>query len=159
MTVLPFPTRSPAQDRASVPSRTAEVTGTFWSPGGPAGTFRGSYRLERFVDQYGQTAAAGIFTGELVGADGVRLGMGSRRHTAAADLVADPGAFVARLGPVDVNLLGFLVTVEEFTVTVARELPAPPAAMPATAGELLHQVATSGGRGRVSVLPGDAGQG
>jgi hypothetical protein len=125
------------------------VSGTFWSPQGPAGTFAGSYRLERLLDQYGQTAAAGVFTGELVGAGGEHLGMASRRHTAAAEL--DPGvdAFLARVGPVDVNLLGFLVTVDEFTVAVPRALPEPPTAhLPATAGELLGRVVSAAGRGR-----------
>jgi hypothetical protein len=125
------------------------VTGTFWSPQGPAGTFTGSYRLERLLDQYGQTAAAGVFTGELVGAGGEHLGMASRRHTAATDLDPTVDAFLARIGPVDVNLLGFLVTVDEFTVAVPRALPEPPMAhLPATAGELLGQVVSAAGAGR-----------
>ena len=111
MTVLPFPVRPAARAGTAGPSRTAAVTGTFWSPQGPAGTFTGTYRLERLLDQYGQTAAAGVFTGELVGAGGEHLGVASRRHTAAAELDTEVDAFVARVGPVDVNLLGFLVTV------------------------------------------------
>jgi hypothetical protein len=125
------------------------VTGTFWSPQGPAGTLTGSYRLERLLDQYGQTAVAGVFTGELVGAGGEHLGMASRRHTAAADLDPTADAFLARIGPVDVNLLGFLVTVDEFTVAVPRALPEPSRAqLPATAGELLGQVVSAAGAGR-----------
>jgi hypothetical protein len=127
------------------------VTGTFWSPQGPAGSFTGTYRLERLLDQYGQTAAAGVFTGELVGAGGEYLGMASRRHTAAAELDTEVDAFLARVGPVDVNLLGFLVTVDEFTVTVPRTLPAPSTAdLPATAGELLGQVVSAAGAGRAA---------
>lgn len=124
MTVLPFPVRPPARAGAAGPSRTAAVTGTFWfwSPQGPVATFTGTYRLERLVDQYGLTAAAGVFTGDLVGADGCQLGRASRRHTAAAELNATSDAVVARIGPLDVNLLGFLVTVNEFTVAVPQAL-------------------------------------
>ena len=149
MTVLPFPIRPAARREATGPSVTAAVTGTFWSPQGPAGTFTGTYRLERLLDQYGQTAAAGVFTGELVGAGGEHLGVASRRHTVAADLDREVDAFHARVGPVDVNLLGFLVTVDEFTVSVPRALPEPSTAhLPATAGELLGRVVSPAGVGR-----------
>jgi hypothetical protein len=149
MTVLPFPVRPAARVGAAGPSRTTPVMGTFWSPQGPAGTFTGTYRLERLLDQYGQTAAAGVFTGELVGAGGEHLGMASRRNTAAAGLETEVDAFVARIGPVDVNLLGFLVTVDEFTVAVPRELPEPSTAhLPATAGQLLDQVVSAAGAGQ-----------
>ena len=148
MTVLPFPVRPAAGAGAAGPSRTVAVTGTFWSPQGPAGTFTGTYRLERLLDQYGQTAAAGVFPGELVGAGGEHLGMASRRHTAAAELDPTVDAYLARVGPVDVNLLGFLVTVAEFTVAVPRELPEPSTAhLPATAGELLDRVVSAAGVG------------
>jgi|GraSoiStandDraft_4_1057263.scaffolds.fasta_scaffold97591_3 hypothetical protein len=146
MTVLPFPVRPAAPAEADGRSLTAAVTGTFWSPQGPAGTFTGTYRLERLLDQYGQTAAAGVFTGALVGAGGERLGIGSRRHTAAAELDPTVDGYLARVGPVDVNLLGFLVTVDEFTVAVPRALPEPPLAhLPATAGELLDRVVSAAG--------------
>ena len=149
MTVLPFPVRPAARAGAAGPSRTTAVTGTFWSPQGPAGTFTGTYRLERLLDQYGHAAAAGVFTGELLGARGEHLGVASRRHTAAADLDTAVHAFTARIGPVDVNLLGFLVTVDEFTVSVPRDLPEPSTAhWPATAGELLGQVVSAAGAGR-----------
>ncbi len=149
MTVLPFPVRPAARAGAAGPSRTTPVTGTFWSPQGPAGTFTGTYRLERLLDQYGQTAAAGVFTGALVGAGGEHLGVASRRHTAAAELDTAVDTYLARVGPVDVNLLGFLVTVDEFIVAVPRALPEQSAAhLPATAGELLGQVVSAARLGR-----------
>ena len=161
MTVLPFPVRPAARAGAAGPSCTVAVTGAFWSPQGPAGTFTGSYRLERLLDQYGQTAAAGVFTGELVGAGGERLGIGSRRHTAAAELDPTVHAYLARVGPVDVNLLGFLVTVDEFTVAVPRDLPEPPTPhLPASAGELLDRVVSAagvGGTGAADVAARDSG--
>ena len=160
MTVLPFPVRPAVHARVAGPYRTAAVTGTFWSPQGPAGTFTGTYRLERLLDQYGQTAAAGVFTGALVGAGGEHLGVASRRHTAAAELDPTVDAYLARIGPVDVNLLGFLVTVDEFTVAVRRDLPEPPTArLPATAGELLDRVVSEariGGAGAAEVAARDS---
>jgi hypothetical protein len=147
MTVLPFPVRPAVRAGLVGPARTAAVRGTFWSPQGPAGTFTGAYRLERLLDQYGQTAATGVFTGELTGAGGQNLGMASRRHTAAAELDAGVDAFRARVGPVDVNLLGFLVSVDEFEVSVPRGLPEPATPLPATAGELLDRVVTTTWRG------------
>ena len=87
MTVVPFAARR--RDRtagsAHLPSATP-VTGSSPSPRGSAGTFTGTYRLERLVDQYGQAAAAGIFTGELTDGTGRPLGASSRRHTAAVEL-------------------------------------------------------------------------
>jgi hypothetical protein len=70
--------------------------------------------------------------------------MASRRHTAAAELVSGADAFQARVGPVDVNLLGFLVTVDEFTVAA----PEPPTACaPQAAGERLGRVLSAAGGG------------
>ena len=158
MTVLPFPVRPGSPAEATGLSLTAAVTGAFWSPQGPAGTFTGTYRLERLLDQYGQTATAGVFTGELVGAGGEHLGMASRRHTAAADLDTAADVFTARIGPVDVNLLGFLVTVDEFTVSVPRALHGPSTAqLPATAGELLGRMVSTAHGGPSG--PSDPAQG
>lgn len=123
MTVLPFRKSS---DRpvpgAGPPSSCPEVIGTFRAPSGGGGLFVGSYRLERLVEEHGQLAAAGVFTGELHEADGSHVGTGSRRHTCAAVLGADPLTYEICIGPVDVNLLGFLITINEFSVGMRRDL-------------------------------------
>ncbi len=99
----------------------AAVTGSFGSPSGRAGTFTGSYRLERFVSQYGQLAAAGVFTGELTDADGSRVGMGARRQTSAVEIVAANGTALLRwIRPLHVNLLGFPVIVNELSMDVQQ---------------------------------------
>jgi hypothetical protein len=98
----------------------AVASGTFQAPSGRAGSFTGTYRLERFVSQFGQLAAAGGFTGELLDADGGHIGFGSRRHTAAVEVMAGPTQLLAELGPLAVNLLGFLVQVGEVTVDVSQ---------------------------------------
>lgn len=123
MTVLPFRARASASETPAEPqlATVADVKGSFSSPSGRAGTFTGCYRLERFVARSGAMAAAGVFTGELTDADGSRIGVGSRRQTAAIDVVANGPSLVVRLGPLDVNLLGFLVSMR----TVSMEVRAP----------------------------------
>ena len=121
MTVIPFFTRRAGRPEPGTgPPQPADAvaTGTFCSPSGRAGVFTGTYRLERFVSQFGQLAAAGVFTGELTDSDGSHIGMGSRRHTAAVAVIATRTTLLARLGPVDVNLLGFLVTIAELSLDV-----------------------------------------
>jgi hypothetical protein len=123
MTVLPFRTPSSTPARDTGPPGTAELVGTFPAPSGGRGTFTGSYRLERLVNQFGQLAAAGIFTGELHDADGTHVGMCGRRLTCAALVETDVETHLVHIGPVDVNLLGLMVTVQEFSVALPRDLP------------------------------------
>lgn len=127
MTVIPIHGRSTRRGRRGANGTTAStVSGTFTDPNGCAGTFEGSYRLERLVSDHGQTAAAGVFAGDLLDADHRVIGTGSRRHTAA--VVIEPGAagHVASLGPVEVNLIGFPVLVHPFSIALTRDLPAAP---------------------------------
>jgi hypothetical protein len=128
MTVLPFPSNgdlpaSPPTAQASTRSSNVEVSGTFAAPSGGRGLFTGSYRLERLRSEFGQVTAAGVMTGQLVDVDGTPVAVGSRRHTAAATLVSDPTKHLVRIGPVDVNIAGFMVTVEQVEVTMPRDLP------------------------------------
>ena len=127
MTVLPFraPSSTPARGNGP-PGTSTDLVGTFPAPSGGRGTFAGTYRLERLVNQFGQLAAAGIFTGELHDADGSHVGMSSRRLTCAALVDTYSDLHVVQIGPVDVNLLGFMVTVDEFSVGMGRELRALP---------------------------------
>lgn len=125
MTVIPFPTRSSrtaptgsTHPRTSVRVTALPVAGSFGSPSGSGGTFVGSYRLEHCTSQFGQLAAAGVFTGELVDSRGARLGVGARRTTVACQAHRTQDGLEVQVGPVDVNLLGLLVTIGEFSVDV-----------------------------------------
>ena len=51
--------------------------------------------------------------------------MGSRRHTAATELSSTPDAFRLNIGPVEIVLLGLDVAIDDFTVTIPRELSPP----------------------------------
>lgn len=132
MTVIPFRSRVAGPQSTSAGPRlatTVAVTGSFRSPSGRAGTFTGCYRLERIVSRSGarsgEMAAAGVFTGELTDADGSRIGIGSRRQTAAVEFVANGPTLDVRLGPLDVNLLGFLVRVHAMDIAVHGQLDPP----------------------------------
>jgi hypothetical protein len=94
------------------------VAGAFGSPSGSGGAFVGSYRLEHVTSQFGQLAAAGVFTGELVDSSGARMGVGARRTTVACHAHRTQDGLEVQIGPADVNLLGLLVTIDEFSVDV-----------------------------------------
>ena len=132
MTVIPFRPRGTRPQSAAAGPRvatTVAVTGSFRSPSGRVGTFTGCYRLERLVSRSGarsgEMAAAGVFTGELTDADGSRIGIGSRRQTAVVEFVASGASLDVRLGPLDVNLLGFLVRVDAMGMAVQGPLDPP----------------------------------
>lgn len=125
MTVLPFSTRE-SRRRGSLGSSgtlSAPVTGTFRSPSGRQGRFTGTYRLERLRTEYDQLVAAGVVTGELLDADDTPVALGSRRHVSAVTLMTGIERHVLVVGPVDVNVAGFLVSLDEFSVAVPRTLP------------------------------------
>jgi hypothetical protein len=125
VTDLAFPARRRKSTHDSMsPVRTTAVAGILRAAGAD-GVFTGTYRLERLVDQYGQSAAVGVFAGTLTSGDGERLGMGSRRHTAAAESSSTPNAIRVDIGPVDIVVLGFEVTVDAFSVIIPRNLPGP----------------------------------
>jgi hypothetical protein len=118
VTILQFPTpRLPAPVERGLPlAGPAAVTGSSWSPIGSAAAFTGEYRLEGFRWGPGKLLADGIFTGELVDTDGRRIAAGSRRHSARVGLVSTPELFQAALGPLAVDIMGFVVAVDEFRV-------------------------------------------
>ena len=92
------------------------VRGTFQSPKGKLGFMSGWLRLDRFVLEADELRAAGVFTGELIDADGTLIGVGSCRKTVPAEISRTEGGIVAAIGPVDVDLLGLLVTISPFSV-------------------------------------------
>ena len=117
MTVVPFerPSRGWTVLGAEQGSQTPVVTGWFRSPDGRRGHFVGTYRLERVAREHGQLTASGVFSGTLDDASGLQLGIGSRRSTVAAELDGDR----IRVGPLDVNILGIVVSVNEAVVPLA----------------------------------------
>ena len=119
MSVLAFEPR--ASRPRGEPGAAAPAKGTFTAPSGLAGEFTGSYRLERLGTEFGQLVAVGVSTGVLCEADGSHVAFGTRRHTAAAEVETDAVQHVVRLGPLDVNVAGFMVKVQDIAVVIRRE--------------------------------------
>ena len=65
----------------------------------------------------------GVFAGELCDADGTRIGVGSCRRTAPAEIQHGPEGTAAAIGPVDVQLLGLTVNVPVFTIGIRAAVP------------------------------------
>jgi hypothetical protein len=76
----------------------------------------GSVRVERIIDLPGRTTMDAVFTGHLIDADGIPIGVGSRRQQVPVTLVRDPDGTWLSVGPLQVDLLGLTVSVPAFTV-------------------------------------------
>lgn len=120
MTVLPFAPRSRPRPAGAGPGPTpaTPVRGTFASPRGGTGSFRGAYLLEHLLPGAGHVAVRGVFTGELTDGNGERVGIAARRRTTPVDLGAAEGCLLVRIAGLDVDLNGLLVGVEPFAVHV-----------------------------------------
>ena len=103
-------------DFAHPRNRPVATRGTFRGPSGRLGTMSGSMRLHRLALVSGRVRAVGVFTGELFDADGSCVGVDSRRAVAPADVVRSAAGISVTVGPVDVDLLGLAVSIEEFTM-------------------------------------------
>ena len=115
MTVSQFPHRFPSGHDSDIP-----ISGTFPSPSGRSGTMTGWLRVERLRLDRNHSSVDGVFTGELFDADGQRIGSCSRRQSAPARTgESDDGPVT--VGPVDVDLMGLLVSVPAVRVSQAGD--------------------------------------
>jgi len=95
------------------------------------GTFAGTFNLQRFVNNNGQVLAVGTIVGTVTDANGVSVG--SALQTVAIPVKAGPGATAAAalapaavacpilhldLGPLDLNLLGLVVHLDEVVLDI-----------------------------------------
>jgi hypothetical protein len=76
----------------------------------------GSVRVERIIDLPDRTTMDAVFTGHLIDADGIPIGVGSRRRQVPATLVRDADGTWLSVEPLQVDLLGLTVSVPAFTV-------------------------------------------
>ena len=96
-----------------------------------SGTFAGTFNLQRFVNNNGQVLAVGTIVGTVTDANGVSVG--SALQTVAIPVKAGPGATAAAalapaavscpilhldLGPLDLNLLGLTVHLDEVVLDI-----------------------------------------
>ena len=121
MTVIPFPHRPPPRPDPTWPPhwRSVPIHGTFPAPSGRCGMMIGSLRLEHVRVSAGQSWVDGVFTGDLFNAEGEHIGACSRRQSAPARLGESPDAPIS-VGPVEVDLMGLVVTVSAVSLPSAR---------------------------------------
>lgn len=117
-------TSSASSPVAAKPSPvTAPVTGTFTNAAGP-GTFSGTFAPTKFHVVHGVLKASGRLTGTLTSANGTSLGSVSRAVTlpvntgAAADAPAACNVLNLVLGPLNLNLLGLVVTLNQVHLNI-----------------------------------------
>jgi hypothetical protein len=101
---------------------TAPVTGTFTDANGGTGTFTGTYTIDKFVQNGDAVTAEGTLTGALKDATGADAGT---VDATPAALPLDPAATAAGcqildlvLGPLDLNLLGLVVHLNQVHLNI-----------------------------------------
>jgi hypothetical protein len=122
MTVIAFRPRAAPDTTPTLPDHPG-VRGTVRSPRGRAGRMIGSVRVQRLVLVPRGAFVTGVFTGELRDDDGSLVAIGSRRATAAADLIEDDRGFRPWVRPFSLDLTGITVEVAGFAVDPALAFP------------------------------------
>jgi hypothetical protein len=108
---------------ASVGSLTSVVKGTFTNSAGK-GTFSGTFTPQKFSVTNGVLHATGVLKGTLTNANGTSLGTVNQTVTdsvntsAAANAVAGCQVLNLVLGPLNLNLLGLVVTLNQVTLNI-----------------------------------------
>lgn len=108
---------------ASAGSITSTVTGTFTNADG-TGTFAGTFIPAKFSVVNGVIEATGLLKGTLTDANGTQLGTVSQTATIPLDIskaAADPaacGILDLTLGPLNLNLLGLVVTLNQVHLVI-----------------------------------------
>ena len=118
---------SAATTAAAAKSITSAVTGTFTNADG-TGTFSGTFTPTSFSVVNGVLEATGLLKGTLTDANGTSLGSVSQTtslpvHTTGAAGAAAPAAAACNvlnlvLGPLNLNLLGLVVTLNEVHLNI-----------------------------------------
>lgn len=122
------PASSGARLASSAPASTlgtltSTVTGTFTNAAGQ-GNFTGKFVPQKFSVVNGTLQATGLLTGTLVDANGTQLGTVSRtvtipvNTTNAANAPLACGILNLTLGPLNLNLLGLVVTLNQVHLTI-----------------------------------------
>lgn len=108
---------------ATVGSLTSAVKGTFTNSAGK-GTFSGTFTPQKFSVTNGVLQATGVLKGTLTNANGTSLGTVNQTVTdsvntsAAANAVAGCQVLNLVLGPLNLNLLGLVVTLNQVTLNI-----------------------------------------
>ena len=117
-------TKAVSAPSSSVGSLTSVVTGTFTNNDGQ-GTFKGTFTPSSFKVVNGVLQSTGVLKGTLTDANGNSLGTVNKTvtdsvNTSAAANAAPVGCQVLNLvlGPLNLNLLGLVVTLNQVTLNI-----------------------------------------
>lgn len=109
---------------AALGNITSTATGTFKNADG-TGTFAGTFMPQRFSVVNGVLEATGVLKGTLTDANGTNLGTVNQTATIPVDTNASASAAPAAcnilnltLGPLNLNLLGLVVTLNQVHLTI-----------------------------------------
>jgi hypothetical protein len=110
------PAARPAQSTVSTP-----ITGSFPDALGGTGTFAGTFTPTQFVNQNGQLAAIGTVTGTLTDSLGAVVGTATQQATVPLAVSGTCDVLHLDLGPLDLNLLGLVVHLDEVVLDITAQ--------------------------------------
>jgi hypothetical protein len=139
LTAAPMATRLEAAPAAGA-GLAVPVSGTT-APGAAAGTFAGTFRITRFVNNAGQIVAQGVLTGigtrtadgvsqSIVRTVSIPVDMGQAATAATPATAAAPAAISAQavcdilhlvLGPLHLDLLGLVIDLNQVVLDITAE--------------------------------------
>jgi len=100
------------------------ITGTFTDALGGAGRFVGTFNIQRFAEQNNQIVAVGTLTGTLTNSVGAVLGSIVNTITMILDSAATQASCQILhlvLGPLDLNLLGLMVHLNQVVLDITAQ--------------------------------------
>lgn len=121
--LVPFSTGM-AQAQPPASGLTIPITGTFTDALGGAGSFVGSFNLQRFAREGGQIVAVGTLTGTLTDSAGTVLGSIVRTIRIILDSAATEAScdiLHLELGPLDLDLLGLVVHLNQIVLDIEAQ--------------------------------------
>ena len=121
-TFAPVSVAAATKANAAPPTRGALIPIVF--DGGALGSFQGIFNVTNFVVQNGQLVATGTLTGAVRNATGAIVGTVNQALTLPVNLLDSTGTceiLDLSLGPLDLNLLGLVVHLDEVNLVITAE--------------------------------------
>jgi hypothetical protein len=100
---------------------TTDVTGTFTDALGGTGTFVSTFTAQQFSSSGGTLTVLGTVTGTLTDSTGAVLGTATQQITTAVQATATCEILTLTLGPLDLDLLGLVVYLDQVNLEITAE--------------------------------------
>lgn len=100
---------------------TTDVTGTFTDAVGGTGTFAGTFTAQQFKASDGTLTVLGTVTGTLTDSLGNVLGTATQQINTTAQATATCEILDLTLGPLDLDLLGLVVHLDQVNLEITAE--------------------------------------